>query len=101
MVRSVFPGYRAIGGDLDELELNGCAGGHRGIEKPIGVIRIEHGTHSSIPSRAPVTQFYCVAREKDIVANICGSGGFYRECYWNQIGGQDGKIDPVGSGLRA
>src|SRR5258708_21805057 len=98
MVRSVFPGYRAIGSDLDELELNGFAGGHGGIEKPVGIIRIEHGTDSSVPSRAPVAQFHSVAREKDIVASIGGCSVVYGECYRNQLGGQHRKLNGVTGG---
>src|SRR5258707_3128078 len=67
VIGAVFPGYRSIRRNLDELKLELRPGGDGGVEEPVGIIRSEHGPDRTIPGRAPVSPLYGAARLKDVI----------------------------------
>src|SRR5947199_939793 len=70
VVVSIFPGHRAVRGDLDELKLDGLPGWYGNVQEPIREIGIEHWTNRRIKGCSPVAEFYGASRQKNEIANI-------------------------------
>ena len=97
VVAAVFPRYRSIGRNLNKLELDLSPGRHGNIQKPCRIIRIKHGPDRGIPSRSPISGFYRVPREEDIVPGVGGRCVRDRKSNRDQLGGEDRELDCVGS----
>src|ERR1051325_1680680 len=62
MIRSCFPGHRAVRCDFNKLKLNRLSGRHTGYQKPIRIVWRQHRPHRAIPRCAPIAQFYRAPR---------------------------------------
>src|SRR5687767_8191694 len=97
MIRACFPGNSTIRCGLYELELNVLTGRHTCIQKPVRIVRRQHWTDGAVPRGTPVSKFNCIAREKDVVAYLCGCGVVDGESYRDQFGGEYCVLNAVGN----
>src|SRR5713101_1137143 len=101
VIRAVFPGYRSIRSNLDELKLELPPGWDGGVEEPVGIIRSEHGPYRTIPGRAPVSQLYGAARQKDVIPNVGRCGVIHGEGNWDEFCSEHRELNRVCCGAPA
>ncbi len=96
MIHAVFPRHRTVRRDLNELELNRLSRRHRGIEKPVGIIRIQHGANGRIKCGAPITKLNRAPAQKNVVTHIGWRRAIHGESHGNQFRREHLELNRIG-----
>lgn len=70
VITAGLPGHGAVCGDFYELELDGLSRRNGSDNKPVRIVRRQHGPDGCVPGCRPVTEFNSISRQKDIVAHL-------------------------------
>src|ERR1700751_2430992 len=95
MVAARFPDHITVRLNINVLVLNIRPCRQRDIEKPVRIIRVEHGSDGCLKRGAPTAEFRDIPGDEDVVSGVgwlCVVDG---KRHRNKLSGEDIEVDGV------